>query len=88
MFFMIIESFHPGKVKQLYQRFDEKGRMLPEGVTYVNSWITEDLTTCYQVMEAGNPGQLQEWISNWEDLADFTIVPVLTSAEAKRKVFS
>jgi hypothetical protein len=88
MLFMIIEVFHQGKQKQLYQRFEEKGRMLPEGVIYINSWITEDLGTCYQVMEAPGKDKLQEWINKWSDLVDFTIIPVLTSAEAKQKTFS
>jgi len=86
MVYMIIERFHPGKGKTIYQRFAEKGRMLPEGVTYINSWINTELTVCYQVMEADTPGQLQEWTDQWKDLADFEVVPVISSAEAKRKI--
>jgi Protein of unknown function (DUF3303) len=52
MQYMIIERFHPGKVKSLYKRFDEKERMLPEGVTYINSWINEAVSICYQLMES------------------------------------
>ena len=48
---MIIERFHPGKITSVYERFDEKGRMMPEGVNYINSWVTEDLSSCYQIME-------------------------------------
>jgi hypothetical protein len=80
---MIIETFHQGKQQQIYKRVEEKGRMLPEGVVYINSWITEDLSTCYQVMEADNTDKIQEWISHWEDLVDFIVIPVLTSAQAK-----
>ena len=86
MIYMIIERFHPGKVKELYQRFDEKGRMLPEGVEYINSWINEDVTVCYQVMEAASITQLHEWIANWKDLVDFEIIPVISSAEAKNRL--
>jgi len=86
MIYMIIERFHPGKVKELYQRFDEKGRMLPEGVEYINSWINEDVTVCYQVMEAPSITQLHEWIANWKDLVDFEIIPVISSAEAKNRL--
>lgn len=86
MTYMIIEKFHPEKIKTLYQRFAEKGRMMPEGVNYVNSWINDDVTVCYQVMESESLDKLKEWISNWDDLADFEIVPVITSAEAKKKV--
>ena len=88
MLFMIIERFHSGKVKDLYKRFDEKGRMLPEGVTYINSWINEEVTLCYQVMESDNEEKIHEWIAKWNDLADFTIIPVITSAQAKEKVFA
>ena len=87
MVYMIIERFHPGKVKALYKRFEEKGRMMPEGLSYVNSWIDEKITTCYQVMETNSPENLNEWISNWNDLVDFEIIPVITSAQAKEKVF-
>jgi len=86
MIYMIIERFHPGKVKELYQRFDEKGRILPEGVEYINSWINEDVTVCYQVMEAASITQLHEWIANWKDLVDFEIIPVISSAEAKNRL--
>jgi hypothetical protein len=85
---MIIERFHPNKVKAMYKRFEEKGRMLPEGVSYINSWINEDVTVCYQVMESNNVAKIHEWITNWNDLVDFEIIPVITSAEAKGKVFA
>jgi ribosomal protein S18 acetylase RimI-like enzyme len=86
MLYMVIESFHHGKVKEIYQRFDEKGRLMPEGLKYVNSWINEEVTKCYQVMECDDDSLLKEWISRWNDLADFEIVPVITSAKAKEKV--
>jgi len=84
---MIIERFHAGKVKTLYKRFEEKGRMMPEGLNYINSWIDENLTTCYQLMETNSKQNIYEWISHWNDLADFEIIPVLTSAQAKEKIF-
>ena len=82
---MIIEKFHEGKIRALYQRFDEKGRMLPEGVKYLDSWISEDVTVCYQLMESNKKELLHEWIDHWSDLADFEIIPVISSAEAKKK---
>jgi mannose-1-phosphate guanylyltransferase len=85
---MIIEKFHPGKVKNLYQRFEEKGRLMPDGVNYINSWIDPEISICYQVMESDSEVKIHEWISNWNDLADFEVIPVLTSAQAKEKVFS
>ncbi|MFT3680753.1 MAG: DUF3303 family protein [Ferruginibacter sp.] len=87
MLFMIIERFHEGKVKTLYERFAEKGRMLPEGVNYVNSWINEELTICYQVMESYSRKSIDEWISYRDDLADFEVLPVITSGEAKARIF-
>ena len=88
MLFMIIEKFYAGKLKLLYERFDEKGRLLPDGVNYINSWIDENITICYQLMETDTAEKIQEWIGNWNDLADFEVIPVITSAEAKAKVFS
>lgn len=85
---MVIEKFHPGKVQELYRRFEEKGRMLPDGVMYINSWINEDVTICWQVMEAASAEKLQEWINKWNDLADFEVVPVISSAQGKEKVLS
>lgn len=86
MQYMIIEKFHEGKVRALYQRFDEKGRMLPEGVSYITSWVNEEVTVCYQLMETESMEKLQRWIDEWKDLADFEIIPIITSAEAKKKV--
>jgi hypothetical protein len=83
---MVIEHYHPGKLKVLYQRFDEKGRMLPDGVTYIDSWINEDITVCYQLMESDSLDKLNEWISNWNDIVDFELIPVISSSEAKNSV--
>jgi len=88
MLYMIIERFHPGKANALYERFDEKGRMLPEGVYYINSWIDEQVSVCYQVMESDTTEKLQQWINKWNDLSDFEIIPVITSVEAKEKIFA
>ena len=86
MQYMIIERFKPGKIKEVYERFTEKGRMMPDDVIYINSWINEEVTVCYQLMESPSVEKLNEWISNWNDLTDFEIVPVISSAEAKEKV--
>ena len=88
MFFMVIEKFRPGKVKLLYQRFDEKGRLLPEGVSYIHSWIDENITICYQLMESDSAEKIYKWIENWTGFADFEVIPVISSAEAKEKVYS
>ena len=82
MHYMIIEHFRNGKADPVYARFREKGRMMPDGLQYVGSWITGDMTTCYQVMECEDPRLLEEWMSNWRDVMDFEVIPVITSAEA------
>ncbi len=85
MTYMIIETFKPGKVKEIYKRLEEKGRMQPTGLTYINSWIDENLEKCYQVMETDSIDNIHQWISNWDDVMEFEIVPVISSAEAKEK---
>jgi len=85
MQYMIIEKFKKGKVTEIYSRFDQKGRLMPEGLTYINSWIDENVEICFQLMETNSIELLHEWINNWNDLADFEIVPVISSAQAKAK---
>jgi hypothetical protein len=81
MLFMVIEHFRNGDPKPIGDRFRLKGRMMPEGVAYHASWIDPVAVRCFQVMEADSIDKLQQWASNWADLADFEIVPVLTSQE-------
>jgi hypothetical protein len=84
--YMIIERFYTDKLKEMYLRFAEKGRMLPAGVNFINSWINEEVTICYQLMEAESREQLQTWIDRWNEFADFEVIRVIASAEAKAKV--
>ena len=86
MLFMIIENFKNGEAAPVYQRFRERGRMMPEGLRYVNSWTTASLDRCYQVMECEDRALLQQWIEQWQDLVHFEVVPVMTSAEAAEEV--
>ncbi len=88
MLYMVIESFLPGKEKLIYQRLEEKGRLMPDGVRYINSWVERDLSKCYQVMECDSEENLLAWMRNWDDLMKFEIIPVLTSEEAKQKVMA
>ena len=82
---MVIEDFKPGKVGEIYARLRDSGRHMPAGLSYVGSWITEDMTRCYQVMECENRALLEEWIAHWSDLMDFEIIPVIGSDEARRR---
>lgn len=84
--YMVIERFRDGNAKPVYERFAERGRLAPEGLTYINSWIDQDLKVCYQVMESPDRALLDEWIANWTDLVEFEVIPVVTSAEAKDRV--
>jgi hypothetical protein len=86
MQYMIVEKFKKGKLKDVYQRFAERGRLAPEGLMHVNSWITEDLSTCYQVMETDNFHTLEQWMDVWKDLVDFEVIPVINSREAREKI--
>jgi hypothetical protein len=86
MTFMIVESFRAGDPVPVYRRFREQGRLLPDGLRYVASWVSEDLKRCFQVMECENRDLLDAWTSRWNDLVDFEIVPVMTSAEAQAAV--
>jgi hypothetical protein len=82
MLFMIIEHFKNDDAIPVYRRFREHGRLTPAGLDYVNSWVSSDLTTCYQVMESPNRGLLDEWLGRWTDLVEFEVIPVMTSGEA------
>jgi hypothetical protein len=79
MLYMVIERFKDARA--IYKRFREKGRMMPDGLNYISSWIDYDLKTCWQVMETEEFVLVERWIDNWKDLMDFEIVPVRTSAE-------
>lgn len=81
MQFMVIERFRDHDALAIYRRLDERGRGLPEGATYVASWVAADLGRCFQIMEAESIAPLQRWVTTWSDLADFEIVPVATGAE-------
>lgn len=86
MLYMVIERFRGGDPVPVYTRFRAQGRLAPDGLTYVNSWVSDDLTTCYQVMESPARDLLDEWIAAWSDLVDFEVIPVITSAEAAARV--
>ena len=86
MLFMIVERFRDGNARPVYERFRRQGRLAPQGLTYVSSWVTSDLTRCYQVMECDDRALLMQWIAAWEDIVDFEIHAVVTSAEATARV--
>ena len=81
MLFMVIEHFKHGHPRLVGERFKTSGRMLPEGVVYHASWVDSTGTHCFQLMETPHPELLDVWVSRWDDLIDFEVVPVLTSAD-------
>ena len=84
MLFMVIE--HYTDKEAVYKRFREKGRMMPDGVSYVNSWVSADGNTCYQVNDCLNETLLQEWADNWSDIVDFEFIPVISSHDMSEKM--
>jgi hypothetical protein len=82
MLFMVIEHYRGGRAPDVYRRFRDRGRLAPDGLRYVSSWVDFEFRRCFQVMEADHEALLREWIANWDDLVDFEVVPVRTSAEA------
>lgn len=81
MLFMVIERFKNRDAKAVYRRFREKGRMAPDGLTYVGSWIEANCDRCFQLMECDDPRLLQQWVAAWGELIEFEFVPVVPSKE-------
>ena len=84
--YMVIERFKGGHAEPVYRRFREHGRLVPEGLTYVESWVDETLRLCFQVMRTDRRALLDAWIARWSDLVDFEVYPVVSSAEAASRV--
>ena len=88
MLYMIVEHFKNYDALPVYQRFRERGRLAPDGVGYVASWVDEQFQRCFQLMETDDRKLLDQWMANWQDLVDFEVYPVLTSQEATEKILS
>ena len=73
---MVVERFKPKCFEKVYQRFDEKGRMLPEGLYYLNSWVNKEQNICFQLMESQDENLFKSWIENWSDLTEFEVIPI------------
>lgn len=80
---MVVETFKDEA--EIYRRFREKGRMMPDGLKYVSSWIQMDFKKCYQLMETDDARLFDQWMANWRDIVEFEIFPVMTSVEAAKK---
>jgi hypothetical protein len=84
--YMIVEHFRHGDPAPVYARFRAQGRLAPDGLRYLDSWITDDLTRCYQLMECDSYELLERWMAAWSDVVDFEVHPVISSAEASARV--
>ncbi len=84
--YMVIEHFRDGDAAPVYRRFREQGRMAPEGLNYISSWVREDFSRCYQIMETSDRTLLDQWMANWQDLVDFEVHVVMNSKEATEKI--
>lgn len=84
--YMVIENFKNGDAKSVYRRFRDNGRMTPDGLSYVSSWVTGKMDRCYQLMETNNRVLLDQWMARWTDLIEFEVYPVVTSKEAAEKI--
>jgi hypothetical protein len=82
MLFMVIERFKNRDAVAIYRRFREQGRMMPDGLQYVESWIEPNFDRCFQLMECDDPRLFQQWILKWQDLVEFEIIPVVPSKDA------
>ena len=86
MTFLVVENFRDGNPVPVYRRFRDQGRLAPEGLRYVASWVARDLRRCFQVMECEDAHLLEAWKARWQDLVDFEVIPVMTSDEAMTAV--
>lgn len=82
--YMVVEHFKDAVA--VYRRFQQRGRMAPEGLVYVSSWVDEGVQRCFQLMQTGDRALLEQWIANWSDLTDFEVYPVISSREAAQRM--
>ena len=85
MLYIVVETYKDGAAPAIYRRARERGRLIPEGLRYVSSWVDLELKRCFQLMETEDASLFAIWIQAWSDLVEFEVVPVQTSAEAARR---
>jgi Protein of unknown function (DUF3303) len=84
--YMIIERFKNGDPVPVYRRFRDRGRLAPNGLQYISSWVDEKLERCFQIMETDDRKLLDQWITNWSDIVEFEVFPVVSSKEATERI--
>ena len=88
MLYMVVEHFNPGAAPEIYRRARERGRLLPPGLEYVDSWVDLEYSRCFQLMRTDDAALFDPWINAWSDLVRFEVIAVRTSAEASRAAAS
>ena len=83
---MIVEHFRKDDPVPVYRRFRDRGRLAPDGLHYVSSWVDEEMRVCFQIMETSSRDLLDQWIANWSDLVEFEVFPVVSSNEAAQRI--
>jgi hypothetical protein len=86
MLYMVIERFKTPGAVEVYRRARDQGRLMPAGLEYVSSWVDLEFTVCFQLMNTEDEALFENWVSRWQDLVDFEIIPVQTSAEAMQAI--
>ena len=86
MLYMIIEHFKNDDPVPVYRRFRDRGRLAPNGLQYISSWVDEKLERCFQIMETDDRKLLDQWITNWSDIVEFEVFPVVSSKEATETI--
>ena len=81
MLFMVIERFKNREAEAVYRRFLAEGRLAPEGLTYLDSWVEANFARCFQLIDCDDPALLQDWVLAWQDLVDFEFCPVVPSKQ-------
>ena len=79
---MVIERFKNHDAKAVYRRYRQQGRMMPHGLSYVESWVEANFARCFQLMRCDDPRLFEQWVDKWQDLVEFEIIPVVSSTEA------
>ena len=87
MLFMVVEKFKGGSASAVYARSRKEGRLLPQGLKYVDSWVEANLQRCFQLMECEDPRLFQEWVARWQDLVEFEIVPIVPSKQTAETIY-
>ncbi len=86
MLYMIVEHFKNDDPIPVYRRFRDRGRLAPDGLQYISSWVDEKLERCFQIMETADRELLDQWITNWSDIVEFKVFEIMSSKEAAEKI--